>query len=291
MSPDYERARLIEGIIREVEGEVHFFTDFDSLWKLISSPAKRKKFFLCLELYHISLAALWTELLETLTIGDLKTWYRGMLMFLRWLIIRVRLSPNDSLIVSSNLRKDFLVTRGFPNQIYVVKNKPLVLEGAHSRKRRRVVISGNHRGKEAMRDCVERLSAMGMDFEVFGVNSETKAVVNEVLPDLEVGGKLTPSDAVRALSIASHALVMYSSKSHNQRLSASSKIFEIYNAGCIPIIASNCGLHAECLEEQIPFVSLDELSSITVEASTSRVDPKLFSHELMSFRTQLGAKK
>jgi len=290
MTSDYERAKLIEGVIHEIEGNATFLTDFASLWKLISAPVGQKKFFLCLELYHISIGALWTELIETLTPFDPRTWYRGMHMILRWLVIKARLSPRDSLIVSSNLRKEFLVMRGFQNQIYVVKNKPLsVAAGGH--KVRKVVISGNHRGGEAMRYCVQCLSEMGFEFEVFGVNSETKLVISEVLPDLKVGGKLSPTAAVRALSVASHALVIYSSKSHNQRLSASSKIFEIYNAGCMPIIATNTGLEAECLEEQIPFISIDELSSITVEASALNVDPKLFSHELGSFRAQLGASR
>lgn len=295
MDQNEKRISLISVLLSENGYELYNDYNNYNLFSLLR--AKNERAFLFLELYSVSISAYLSEInsrKKNLSNSTVKFYYRLFLSFYKLFIFKIFVKKNSLIIVPSKLRKKFLEGMGFSN-IVVVKNKPVVPIET-SKKRRKMLLSGNLRSldrfKQFYDDCCESIH-----IDAIGVNESTKLFLNENYPDVSVQNRVENNVLLKELSESACAIVSYDGYSTNQILSASSKVFEIYNASCVVIINNNPGLVFECIEEEIPYIIYDgtnsalDLIPIIEKNNNEPVVQKLFLEELKKLKVHIKKNK
>lgn len=259
MNQDEKRIESIAKLLNENGYEL--FNDYNKFGFISIICTSRKRAFWFLELYSISLSALLSEskmILNMRKISLIKRFYRVLYFLIKLFIFKIVVNKGTLIIVSSKLRKNYLESLGYRNLI-VLKNKPIDVSESVE-KNREVFLSGNLRSIDNFSNFIEE-NCSNYKIKVVGVDEGTQDYIQKYHPSVPVLGFVDNKKLMVLLSSSKYAVASYDGYSTNQILSSSSKLFEIFNSSCIPIINSNPGLIFECLEEDIPFIIYDDKKS------------------------------
>ena len=173
----------------------------------------------------------------------------------------IKVSKENYIIINSLLRKNFL-SKKFP-KILVIKNKPIeshfkILKPVSDRLTD-VVISGNHGNENEILELIKKLLNLDLNIKIFGINNSLASSIKDIFPQIQIQEKLPNSKAIIELDNSKLAVVSYDNNSINQKLSSSSKLFEIYNSGAIPLVNNNSGVLHECEIEKIPYIKFTDI--------------------------------
>lgn len=226
-----------------------------------------------LELYTFSFTALASELKFRISSCGLrplsltKTLVNFSLLFFKAVLLRKILKRNDLIIISSDLRKQFLKRDGFKNPIFVLRNKPVYsetdiikIDACNSERAKRIVLIGNLNNRTQFRNLSRNLENSDIKIYCYGIsNSDKEWVATESFDNVVVLKSIPSDDVPHILKSSTFGLCLYSESSLNQKYSASSKIFEILFWGAIPIIGSNQGLLSELNELDSNYIQIQDL--------------------------------
>ena len=294
MNQDEKRIMLLHDVLEEYD--LKLFNDYCNFNLLDMFLTKKKKAFLFLELYSLSFSALITEVVvinNSKSILRYKRLYRILLFVLKLLVFKTVVSKFDLIIVNSKLRKKYLNDNGY-KKVVVIKNKPL--DYPHSDcKKDMIFLTGNLRSLDDILYFAKK-NSVEHHLHAVGVNESTIKFVQKEFPLASVTGRVSNDVLMKKLSKAKFGFVSYDGYSTNQILSSSSKLYEMYNSNCIPIINNNPGLVLECYEESIPFINIDDFSFGSAKMLYEYYDmnchlfseKKLFSEEIQYLKNYLN---
>ena len=292
MNQDERRINAVSELLEEFGYDL--FNDYNNFGLFSLLLTKKNKAFLFLEMYSVSLSSLISEVIaikNMSSVSFIKFIYRFIYFTTKLLLFKIFIKNNSLIIVPSKLRKKYLEDVGYTN-VVVVKNKPLEPIEA-STKKNTIILSGNLRSLNAFDKFYNEFFDT-VDLDVIGVNGSTKNFLLNNYPNVKINDYVENKDLIKKLSESKYALISYDGYSTNQILSASSKLFEIYNASCLPIINNNPGLLFECIDESTPFIVYDNQNdNFSIEASLNQYnklvpEQKLFSDELKKLRCYLS---
>lgn len=252
-----------------------------------------------LELYTFSFTALSSELKFRISSCGLrplsltKLLVNFSLLFFKALLLRKILKKDSIIIISSDLRRQFLKRAGFKNPIFVLRNKPvysaadiIAIGTCNSARAKRAVLIGNLNNRTQFRNLCGNLANIDITVYCYGVSkSDREWVARESFDNVVVLSSIPTDDVPHILKSSMFGVCLYSETSLNQKYSASSKIFEILFWGAIPIIGPNQGLLSELNQIgahyfQIQDLILGQLSSNSLEHHLYQSRACLFSSEL-----------
>jgi hypothetical protein len=253
-----------------------------------------------LELYNISGPALFSEIF--FRIHSLKMTPRSLVSFfksyvyhfIRIIIFRVFLRKINLIIVSSDLRKNFLRKSGVDAKIIVLRNKPIItLEYKSDMSRNNcIVLIGNLNNRSDFLIVHEFAKRNQLYIYCYGISSSDIEWIRMLgLGQVVLKGHVEVELIPEILLASKFALCLYVDQSHNQYYSASSKLFEILYFGCIPIVSDNLGLIEELRRDGPNYLSISNLNEVDPNKFISNIsfDKRfLFESELEPFKMELG---
>ncbi|MBM4232177.1 MAG: hypothetical protein FJ184_15865 [Gammaproteobacteria bacterium] len=212
------------------------------------------------------------------------------------LFLKKIIGSKNIVLISSNLRKEFLIKRGIGYKVLVVKNKPIINNYITMQvKCRRNVIAlvGNLNNGEDFLRAHKFAIENNLEIHCFGLQDADFAWLQSAkLVGVVLKEKLDGAGVAEVLSSCKYSLCLYSDKSVNQRYSASSKLFETLYFGSIPVVSDNVGVLRELREEGVEHLLI---TAVSVEfVSGARCAPELpydpvflFQTEMMKLQTEL----
>lgn len=256
--------------INRIAVDCGFFVLSDSatLLKVIGMLflSRKKLIFYPLELYSISYMALFSEyhnrIFKTDNNISLKAWdlvgfhYR----LIKILLFKIIFSNKNIFILPSELRKKFLLSRGFKNPMVVVRNKPIISEFSNDlcRHNDRIVLIGNLNNRNDFLKIQSSSSEFGLVIYCYGISrADHDWIRRQKFSNVIVDNLVDFSKIPSILLAAKYSICLYNNHSINQNLSASSKVYEILFFGAIPIISDNPGLVSELTLLNCNFIFAD----------------------------------
>jgi hypothetical protein len=240
-------------------------------WKL----SKINKTIHALELYNISAIAMISEMKYQIrrsrrdSFDLIKIPIIYFLIIVKIILLR-SLMRNSNIIVSSEMRRDYLRNKdGFENKIFVIKNKPIYAEwqaeGGEMRKNQ-IVLTGNLNNRNDFVKIAEVAAGMGIGIICYGISKQDKKwLFEQKFRNVKIEEKIDSEEIMVVLRQSKYAVCLYSESSENQKLSASSKIFEVVYWGCIPLVSANEGLIFELNLLGCNYLTVNEISEIKLD--------------------------
>ena len=267
---------------------------------LLFSP-RSKVVFHFLELYTFSFVAFFSELkfrvglslFRPLSLAKLLVSFS--ILFAKVMLFKLIIKNNSIIILSSELRKEFVEEIGFINRVIVLRNKPVYsrddiinVDTDKVERIKRLVLTGNLNNRPQFLDLCRKLENIDIIIYCYGIsNSDKRWVATQGFSNVAVLDSIPSHDVPHVLSTSSHAICLYSESSYNQRYSASSKIFEILFWGAIPIVNSNLGLLSELNKLNAQYINIQDLIvedmlGESLEHDLYRSEACLFSSEMVN---------
>lgn len=221
--------------------------DYFSLLYFIFNKNKYRIVFHPLELYTFSFRAYISELKyrfvnQKISLKFLISW---VFLLLKLILFNILLSTNDLIIISSDLRKKYLLSLGYKNNIRVIRNKPIIDRKINfsNKREEKIVLVGNLNNRNDFLRTHNFAKSKNIYIYCYGIsNFDKEWIINARLENVIIESKVSHNVIEEILLHSKYALCLYSNHSINQKYSASSKIFEILSFGAIPIISDNIGL-------------------------------------------------
>lgn len=241
------------------------------LVKICLFSFKKKYVVHALELYSVSYGACLSEYRyrwsSTPTLKPLliKSYCGYALAILRIFLLRRLAKKSGLMLISSDLRKQYLIDEGSEFEIFVVKNKPVI---AYDQKhitdtcRQSVIILiGNmYSMKKHFTTIVNFALLKNIPVRCYGLSPEDEVWLRgKQFKNVEVLKRVEQNSISEILRYSKYALCLYSNGSVNNIYSSSSKVFELLFYGVIPIISDNQGLEVELNALGANFVRIEEL--------------------------------
>lgn len=295
------RHNLIEAHYRKI-GYDCLVSDSANLHQLLNLvfSSKRRVVFHFLEIYSFSFIAFFSEFkfraLQRICkpISLLKLFYWFSKLFIKVVLFKILVRPNSLLILSSELRKNFICELGFNNPIIVVRNKPVVSKydfdqiiSKDAPRIKRIVLTGNLNNRVLFHHLCRKLENTDIQILCYGIAKDDKEwLSNQYFRNVLVYDSIASQEVPYLLRTSSFALCLYSELSYNQKYSASSKIFELLFFGAIPIVNSNPGLIEELTNLGAAYINCQD---IIPEDLIERSYPNsLFGNEVCLFENEIS---
>lgn len=248
-----------------------------------------------LELYNISFRALVSEIF--FRFRQAKITYSVVLVFFldygylfaRLVIFKLILRPSDLMIVSSELRKNFLENQNIRNRIVVVRNKPLAdcSGGEYSERSNNIVLVGNLNNRSDFLRAQSFAKEHRLLIHCYCIGrADIDWIRIQNFENVVLLPPVSYTEVSRILMRAKFALCTYTNESHNQLFSASSKLFEILYFGCVPIVSDNPGVLFELKQLKYNYVLISDLEKVNpyqITLNKAFDDSLCFESELEAF--------
>lgn len=248
-------------------------SDSVSLNKLIILffSSKKKIVFHFLELYTFCYTAFYSELKfrVCLSLGNpvaiLKILIYHSFLLIKVILFKLVIKKNSILILSSELRKEFVKKVGFKNSIFVLRNKPVYTETEtydfNAKRIKKIALTGNLNNRKQFSELCKKLENTNIRIYTYGISKADQIwIAEQGFENVVVCGSIPNYYIPYILSTSSHAICLYCEASYNQKFSASSKIFEILYWGATPIVCSNIGLLSELCELDAQYIKTENLN-------------------------------
>ena len=263
--------------------------------KLLFSSRKENFYFHFLEMYDFCLVSLFSEYRYRFESGSLSlTSPLGFAYNLaKVLFFRVLIRDSDIIILSSEMRIKYAKKRGFKNEFFCIKNKPLYSHDIEIKEPRqeKIVLIGNLNQRDDFLKVVQFAIDSGLEISCYGISAKDQQWLKTYhFDNVKCIDKVSSDDIPRLLYTSKYSICLYSNSSINQRFSASSKLFESLYFGCIPIVSNNRGVLREMEEYRIDFLNVSNLSDASNMNVSDRVvlDLKyVFDFELNKLKARL----
>ena len=212
-------------------------------------------------------------------------------VFLKLCLFSVLFTKHDTYFVCSNERKKYLIkySSKFIN-IYVLKNKPLfeIFEPSTTVSDD-FLLAGSLNSRTDFMVVYNYALNANLKIHCYGQNSSDAEWLSTLDSDIvKVYGRISPSELSELYSLYRYSLCFYKNNSVNQKLSASSKLFEILYFGGTPCISNeNVGLYAEIFDENASFITISNLGIKLPNSMNSNRDHFCFEYELDNLRNLL----
>lgn len=223
-----------------------------------------------LELYSVSYSACLSEykyrwsVVSSKKLLLLKSYFGYMVSILRVYLLRRLATSSGLLIISSEMRRRYLIEEGANFSIAVVRNKPIFDSTTNSntiiRNKSVVVLIGNmYSAKEDFIKVVNSASLKNMEVHCYGVSPADEVWLRDMnFINVKIHNRVSQEGVVQILESSQYSLCLYSNVTVNNEYSSSSKVFELLYYGVIPIISKNVGLEFELNELGAKFIRIDE---------------------------------
>jgi hypothetical protein len=232
---------------------------------------KRKLFFIhALELYSVSYGACLSEYqCRWLMVSDqiflkLKSYVGYVFAIFRVYLLRRLAARSGIMIISSEMRKDYLINEGVNFSVVVIKNKPVFSPDEINkdifRSNSIIALIGNmYSAKEDFMSVLNFALINDMNIHCYGVSPDDEVWIGSMnFENVKIFNRVNQGEVAKILQSSQFALCLYSSASVNNEYSSSSKVFELLYYGVVPIISNNKGLRFELNSLGANFLQIDD---------------------------------
>lgn len=252
-----------------------------------------------LELYSVSYGACLSEyrlrwsLIPNQKHLLIKSYCGYALAMFRIFLLRKLAKKSGLMLLSSDLRKQYLIDEGSKLEIFVVKNKPVV---TYDQKRSTdmyrlpvIVLIGNmYSMKREFEHIVNIALLQNIPVRCYGLSPEDEGWLRgKKFKNVEIFRRVDQKAISEILRSSKYALCLYSNETVNNIYSSSSKVFELLYYGVIPIISKNQGLEAELKTLGANFVQIEEVDERNLQLKNNdfliNSETCHFSSELRNF--------
>jgi hypothetical protein len=263
-------------------------SNFDIILTIFISIFRKDKnfIFLILELYSIDLLAFVNERINyyfiinkfnknyfNIFLKHVKNIIGTLLGCLNLIIINILLFIKNKqtkvfIIVPSSLRRDYLKIFYFRRNLnyFVLQNKMIYSDLIKTKSfldifnsKNYLVLSGRVNDLETIHNLSIKLNCTDIKILIAGAQDLSKDFNFTLYKNIEFLGVLNHLDMMRINFNSLAGLVIYSNSTINQRLSASSKLYEYISLGIPLIISNNLGAITELKSINIPYIIIDEI--------------------------------